>query len=247
MKKLFGLIGVMILSLMILNPVYATSIIYDFTLPSGQTDRALQIDFLSPSPGNPSVAATGWGEGFFHPNTGDYYSADARHVHQCEYGLGVLSYQDNNPNCGPDEDQHAVDGWINYYQQPQKQPPHYYVQEILYLTFSQEVTLKNITFTRIDTLDEFAFLVDGSQIGTHHITNDSSIVFEDFVNVDLTGIWSDASDRTGTVFGISTTEGCDDYKIAKLEIDSNPVPEPGTFFLLVLGLVNIIGIKKNHK
>ena len=243
MKKLFGLFSAIVLSLVILNPVYATSVIYDFTLASGLTDRGLQIDFLSPSPSNPSIAATGWGEGFIHPNTGGYYSADARHVHQCEFGLGVLSYQDNNPNCSPDEDQHAIDGWINYYQKPPGSPPHYYVQEILYLTFSREVTLNNITFTRVDTLDDFAFLVDGSAIGTHHITNDTNILFTDFVKVDLTGIWSDASDRTSTVFGISTTEGCDDYKIARLEIESTPAPEPGTLLLLFLGLVSIIGIK----
>lgn len=252
MKKTLILLFTMIIVLSLLKIAAATPITYDFCLGSGLTHEALSIFF----PGDPNVTATGWGGEFTHPDTSENVAAGDRKVHQCEFGLGVMSFDDGEPS-GDDDDQHAIDGWIP---DPTDKThghggggSHIYVEEKLYLEFSQEVTINSITFTRVDVYDEFSLSVDGLDVHIFHIKDSfipgedddspAALDFEDFITVNLADFYTGTT--TGTRFGISTTEGCDDFKVARISAD--PIPEPGTIFLLFFGLLGMIGFKKKFK
>ena len=229
MKKPLILLFTMIIVLSLLKIAAAIPVVYDFTNPVTSADTSFTF------PGTPSVTVYADSNNATPPNP---------LVHQCPYGLGVISdsythTNGNSPNTY--EDNHTVDEWIG------TQNTKKLSMERLIFTcgdIGDLVTINWITFTRVDGFDHFSLFVDGVHEGDFHITDfiNYTPTFEDFVVVNF------STDYTGRIFEIGTAasdanDDCDDFKVAGMG-GGDPVPEPGTIFLLFFGLLGMIGFNK---
>ncbi|MGD1850976.1 MAG: PEP-CTERM sorting domain-containing protein [Cyanophyceae cyanobacterium] len=162
---------------------------------------------------------------------------DAKVSKKYGYGLGVK----NSPYDGSNE----LDG-SGY-------------QDILRFTFSQDVTLHKVFFSKADYFDQFDASIDEVDLHINNTFGTDYIV--DFPEVGYTGIHrvnfkkgvDFAGDGTskkfpaiGQIFDFYTANKHDDYRIAGLKVWVM-VPEPGT----VLGLLGVgaamVGVARKNK
>jgi len=129
MKKTLILLFTMIIVLSLTKIAAATSLVYDFTNPT--TSEAAIFTFS----GTPSVSVYAESNNATPPKP---------LVHQCPWGLGVISDDYTHTNGGSQkdyEDNHTVDEWVGV------QNTHELSMERLIFTFAEEVTINSITFT----------------------------------------------------------------------------------------------------
>ena len=105
--------------------------------------------------------------------------------------------------------------------------------DTLWLTFSKPVTLSYAWFANATGGDE-ARIVDGNSDKLADINLTPSFFGYKYVNLDSHGI-------TGTVFGFTVTDYCDDYRIKKIAVDAAAVPTPSAAAagLAVFGLASL--------
>jgi len=106
--------------------------------------------------------------------------------------------------------------------------------DLLLLTFTQDVMLLEASFTRVDECDQFRLLVDGEHV------LDASMYggFYDFTDA------LNSDDRTGALFGFTVTNWTDNYRLLSLKVDTAAVPIASTIWLLGSGLVGLVILRR---
>lgn len=107
--------------------------------------------------------------------------------------------------------------------------------DTLWLTFSKPVTLSYAWFSSVSTYghDE-ARIVDGNGDSLKDLVLSPGFFGYKYVDLGSEGL-------TGTVFGFTVTDRCDDYRVKKIAVDAAAVPTPSAAAagLAVFGLVSM--------
>ncbi|MGR3541132.1 MAG: VPLPA-CTERM sorting domain-containing protein [Hasllibacter sp.] len=126
-------------------------------------------------------------------------------------GLGLQRDEDEwycGWGCSSYDDQHTVDG--------------YYGNDLLELTFSEDVRLISASFSYVGGSDDFVLFVDGDRIGEADIPGTGTYTFA--------GIYID------DMFGLGAEDSNDSWKLSGLTVEIAAVPLPAGGLLLLGGL-----------
>jgi hypothetical protein len=110
--------------------------------------------------------------------------------------------------------------------------------DLLLLTCSKEVTLLSAGFSWVGANDQFRLLVDGTPVLDADIPTSRTFDFTSALSASL---------LTGTAFGFTVTQFNDDYFLRSIDLDSSPVPIPGSVVLLSSGLLGLIAIRRSYR
>ncbi|MEL7165933.1 MAG: VPLPA-CTERM sorting domain-containing protein [Pseudomonadota bacterium] len=146
-------------------------------------------------------------------------------------GLGVTSTQNN--------DSHEVDG---------KGP-----NEVVKLSFSQQVTVERVYFTHVQRNDDFSFtVVDGVDAGTYYASTD---IPQWWWNSSY-GAYTFQNDWTGTMFGFGASGKNDDFKLKGIKVSYDdtppgqnppPVPLPAGGALILSAFAAIAAVRRRQR